>query len=1479
MRISTMLNERTTRIARWTTGLFAIFVLANLMSFSVFAQGVTPVRSEVEGQQDGALRKEVVPEVPDRLTHALAPLAATPNSANYAFTNATNGTFTDMTGAASLMPGGQDDVASPVTPIGFDFYFMGQRFDSFTLSSNGIIRLGTTAIGTTTYAIAQAGQSLIAAAGSDMVMCSLAAPALQGRIVYKVIGAAPNRTLVIEFRNVSIIFPVAPVTSTADGTYQVRLAESTGQIELLYGAMFRNGSLGFSGGNQPINIGFSSGNTDGTYATVASATGVVTTTGAPTSNLYTLATNIANLNSPVEGSRRVYTFLPPAPTAATGLNFTGVTQTTTTLNWTDSPNEVGYGIYRSTDGGATFTFVATVAGDAVTFPATGLLPGTNYTWRVAAFNEGRLSNLDGAQLTSAAGTKNSGSGLWSDTATWGGNPIPTATDDVLILTGQTVTIDVAAVANKVGVQSGATLQYDSTIVSSLTVTQNVTIDSGGTLQSNPAGTVTTHALTVGTDLTNNGTLDFSTNGNTAAAGITFTGATNNTFGGTGATTDIRTLTVNKGTSNANILELNPTNFTVQGVTTDVAGFLTLTNGTFKISGSFTGTNRVFTTAAYAIGATTGIWLNNTNYTIAGQAGSPTNNGLLRLSLGTYNMGTIAGNAMAGGTGSMFIIEGGTFNASGRLLVAGASATYTQTGGTVNATTVGNASSATAGFGFTSATSLVTFGGGTINLVNRATGATILDYNVASLPGTLALTVLNIGTAATATNFNFAIQGNAPIVNIDNTANNKILNLNGTTRVFGNLTIPVGTTLNCANAAAATGNIMVMYGATVSNNGTITGLLAGSRFDFQGALAQTYGGSGVFGTAGTPFAGVGVSTANSNPASVTLSSPIFAFRINMFFGDIHNANQITLGTGGTSTTVVQIGQAGNATTGGSFDVSPTHNQGTGVGGEIILYLQETAPRTTGFEVNPTRTLLSTTVDNTSNVTIAGGDIAISNTAVAATMTNGRIITGANTLALSSGTATITRTNGYVDGNFRKNYSAAASKLFEVGTANGFSPVTVNATSGTFPANFTAKAVQGPQPSVNAATSIQRYWTLTGSGITADLTFQYLVGDVLGTEANYKVIRVIGTTPVAFPTSVVTPATHVATLAGVSVFSDWTVGEISAPTAAPATISGQVTTTSGAPLAGVTMYLSGARSGRTITDGNGNYRFTNVATENFYTVTAARVNYHFSPASRSFSLLGNMTEATFTGALDSVITGNVIDSPEYFVRQHYLDFLGREPDDAGLNFWSDQMRSCGNDFNCLERRTINVSAAYFLSIEFQKTGGLVDGLYRASYGRAPLFGEFMPDTATVAHNVVVGDPDWEGVLTRNTAEFLDAWVERAAFRAAYDNLTNDGFVAALLGNTRVSFTDDERAALVGGLNNATLTRAQVLQRVAQNEHFVSAKFNEAFVRMQYFGYLRRDPDDSGFHFWLNKLNEFDGNFERAEMVKAFLVSGEYRDRFRQ
>ena len=335
--------------------------------------------------------------------------------------------------------------------------------------------------------------------------------------------------------------------------------------------------------------------------------------------------------------------------------------------------------------------------------------------------------------------------------------------------------------------------------------------------------------------------------------------------------------------------------------------------------------------------------------------------------------------------------------------------------------------------------------------------------------------------------------------------------------------------------------------------------------------------------------------------------------------------------------------------------------------------------------------------------------------------------------------------------------------------------------------------------------------------------------------------------------------------------------SVPTASDGVVSGRIADPNGVAVSGIVVNLSGAQNRKTITDANGNYHFDSIETNSFYSVTPSSPNYHFSPTVRSFSQLGNNTEAVFTAERDVAGGGNAIDTPEYFVRQHYLDFLGREPDESGFNFWSDQILSCSGDAACIERRTINVSAAYFLSIEFQETGGMVDGLYRASYGRRPLFAEFMPDTGVVARNVVVGHADWAPTLEANKQAFANAWVQRADFRAAYDGLGNAAFVDTLIAHAGAGFNGD-RAALVSGLNSGSLNRAGALRQVVENEGFQSAKRNETFVMMQYFGYLRRDPDASGYQFWLNKLNQFDGNFERAEMAKAFIVSTEYRDRFR-
>ena len=410
-------------------------------------------------------------------------------------------------------------------------------------------------------------------------------------------------------------------------------------------------------------------------------------------------------------------------------------------------------------------------------------------------------------------------------------------------------------------------------------------------------------------------------------------------------------------------------------------------------------------------------------------------------------------------------------------------------------------------------------------------------------------------------------------------------------------------------------------------------------------------------------------------------------------------------------------------------------------------------------------------------------------------------------------------------------------------------------------------------VKNPSAAQTYGSIAGGGGSACQNFTFTVANLpCGSQITPTVVFTEGATPrgtAVFGSPQILTG-KLGSNNGVSICCN-------TPTASESTIVGQITTDDGFPLAGVMMNLSGNESRRTITDANGRYRFDNVETNNFYIVTPSRANYEFSPTARSFSQIGESTEAVFT-ATATEGTQNPLDTAEYFVRQHYLDFLGREPDEAGFNFWSDQILGCGSDSGCIERRTINVSAAYFLSIEFQQTGGLVDGLYHASYGRAPRYAEFMPDARVVANDLIVGRGDWAQELESNKQAFVNAWVERPAFRAAYDRLANATFVDTLISNAGAGFNGD-RDALVGGLNNGSLTRTAVLRQVVENEGFTRAKSNEMFVMMEYFGYLRRDPDDSGYHFWLNKLNEFGGNFEQAEMVKAFIISSEYRARFQR
>jgi hypothetical protein len=242
-----------------------------------------------------------------------------------------------------------------------------------------------------------------------------------------------------------------------------------------------------------------------------------------------------------------------------------------------------------------------------------------------------------------------------------------------------------------------------------------------------------------------------------------------------------------------------------------------------------------------------------------------------------------------------------------------------------------------------------------------------------------------------------------------------------------------------------------------------------------------------------------------------------------------------------------------------------------------------------------------------------------------------------------------------------------------------------------------------------------------------------------------------------------------------------------------------------------------------------------------------------------------------------SANPIDSTAYFVRPHYVDFLGRDPDAAGLAFWVNNIESCGANAQCRETKRIDTSAAFFLAIEFQETGFLVDRATRAAFNRLPLFREFIRDTHELGQDVVVGQGAWQSQLEANKQAFFNEVVTRAEFTSIYSGLSNEQFVDALSANVAGAISPAERTALVNGLNALTETRASVLRKVAEDADFIAAEKNRAFVLSEYFGYLRRDPDTGGFDFWLTKLNQFGGDFRQAEMVKAFLSSTEYRQRF--
>lgn len=283
-----------------------------------------------------------------------------------------------------------------------------------------------------------------------------------------------------------------------------------------------------------------------------------------------------------------------------------------------------------------------------------------------------------------------------------------------------------------------------------------------------------------------------------------------------------------------------------------------------------------------------------------------------------------------------------------------------------------------------------------------------------------------------------------------------------------------------------------------------------------------------------------------------------------------------------------------------------------------------------------------------------------------------------------------------------------------------------------------------------------------------------------------------------------------------------------------------------------------------------------------------------------ILGPLSHAMLTVIDDPTVSANSqpLDDARTFVGEHYHDFLAREPDQAGLDYWSGQLVQCGNDANCLRSKRVDVSNAFFYELEFQQTGAYVYRLYRAAFGnnqplpnpdnsnqseakKLPAYSAFAADRARV-----VGGAS----LLQGQLDFAKAFVQRPEFVARYAlSLDGPAFVNAVLATIKDDLGVDltpQSNALVDLYN--TSGRAGVLYHLADdnsqtniinNREFIDAEYNRAFVATEYFGYLRRDPDIAGFLFWLGQVNSaalHDLSKQHA-MVCSFLTSREYQQRF--
>jgi hypothetical protein len=237
-------------------------------------------------------------------------------------------------------------------------------------------------------------------------------------------------------------------------------------------------------------------------------------------------------------------------------------------------------------------------------------------------------------------------------------------------------------------------------------------------------------------------------------------------------------------------------------------------------------------------------------------------------------------------------------------------------------------------------------------------------------------------------------------------------------------------------------------------------------------------------------------------------------------------------------------------------------------------------------------------------------------------------------------------------------------------------------------------------------------------------------------------------------------------------------------------------------------------------------------------------------------------------------NPVDDSRFFISQHYRDFLGREPSQLRANKWMDELVNCGSDADCARGRRLHVSAG-FVEDEFLETWSFIYRVYKAALGRRPTLLEFNSDRFQI-----VTDPE---AREKSKLAFTKAFVVRQEFLKKYAaSVKADKFLDQLMSSVMQTSEVDlfsERGNLATFYDGTTTGRAEIIQRLADHPAFAKRESAKTFVLAQYFGYLRREPDEMGYNFWLSTLDGRTGSDSAARraMVCAFITSAEYQSRF--